>query len=107
MFFQLVNIGWVFFRANSFTDALIVLKKMLFLKDLSFSRIYLLYFGFIAMLYLIHLLEYYFNTNEISIASKWSANVPTYIRAAVYAAVIIILVIFNASEESTFIYFQF
>ncbi|MFZ5353487.1 MAG: MBOAT family O-acyltransferase [Bacillota bacterium] len=107
VFFQLATMGWVLFRANSLHDAAAVLLKMLNFTDFVFYETYYLYFSVIAVLYLLHLLEYYINKHEAVLCSRWTQEVPPYIRAAVYTALIFVLIMFNASEESTFIYFQF
>ncbi|TCO73150.1 D-alanyl-lipoteichoic acid acyltransferase DltB (MBOAT superfamily) [Marinisporobacter balticus] len=107
IFFNLTTIGWVFFRAKSIHEAVFMIKKMITLCDISFSHVYFVYFGFIALLYGIHILEYFIRNNEITLKLFWEKHVPTGIRAAAYMAILIILILLTKTEESSFIYFQF
>lgn len=107
MFFQLTTIGWVFFRAENLSHALHMVKVMLTFSHFSFSSVYLLYFGFIGCLWLLHLVEYQVRKNALSLMAIWRTYFPDYVRAAAYVIVFLILIMFTQGEQSTFIYFQF
>ncbi|QXM05318.1 MBOAT family O-acyltransferase [Crassaminicella indica] len=107
VFFHLTTIGWVFFRAGSFNDALYMIKEMITLSNMTYSPRYFIYFGFIAFLYCIHLLEYFIRKNDITLTKLWEKYFPPFIRAAAYIGILIILILFTKTEESSFIYFQF
>lgn len=107
VFFQLTTIGWVFFRTESLRDAIHMIWKMVSLSDIRFSKIYILYFGFIALLWLLHLAEFAIRRNAYRLVSAWRTYCPDYIRAATYVMIFIILIMFTQREQSSFIYFQF
>ncbi|MTI46711.1 MBOAT family O-acyltransferase [Sporosalibacterium faouarense] len=107
VYFQLTTIGWVFFRADSFTNAIELIKRMLNPSYIHYSPVYIFYFAFIAGLYLIHVIEYYVRENGVKIGQIWEARVPAFIRAGAYIAILFILVLFTKTQQSSFIYFQF
>ena len=106
-FFQLANIGWVLFRAETFRDAVIMLYKMVTFTDVVFSPVYLLYFGFILVLYCFHVAEYIVRRDARGSERFWTRHLPPYARAAVYTILLIIIVLSIKTEQSSFIYFQF
>ncbi|WP_129598216.1 MBOAT family O-acyltransferase [Anaerophilus nitritogenes] len=107
IFFQLTTIGWVFFRASSIYDAIFMIKKMITFSDVSYSMTYVLYFGFVLFLYGVHLVEYFVRKNENTISVYWQKYFSPAVRAAAYIGIVILLILFIQTEESTFIYFQF
>ncbi len=107
VFFQLTNIGWVFFRANGFTDAMIIIRKMFSFSNISYNGIYGVYLVVVMLLYLVHLAEYWVSIYEIQVKTVWTTLIPAYMRAAIYAVIVMLLIVFTTAEESTFIYFQF
>jgi D-alanyl-lipoteichoic acid acyltransferase DltB (MBOAT superfamily) len=114
--FVLVNLAWVFFRANSLSDSLIVLKgisKTIFevpnIKEeilaLNYSGYYLI--GCICIIVFVMVVEYmhYVKSMIVRIKSK-----PLLIRWSLYYATIFIIIIlgrYGNEESSQFIYFQF
>jgi len=107
IFFQLTTVGWVFFRANSISEALILIKKMLDISNIHFSLTSAIYLCIVAALYLLHIAEYYVRKNGAKLVAVWEKYFPAPIRAMVYTTVIIVLILFTKGEENSFIYFQF
>lgn len=107
VFFQLTTIGWVFFRAATLQEALHMIQGMLSLNQIRISPIHLFYFGFIALLWLLHYIEYLVRKNAPVLIGHWQTRVPEFVRAAAYVMVLLILILFTQGEQSTFIYFQF
>lgn len=104
--FILILFSWVFFRATSFTDALDIIKKILFdqgplfignNKDLIYSVC------FLSLLLIIELFEEYKLFNNFSLYN----NSNRLIRHLTYYSVIIIIMLFGVFDSSQFIYFQF
>ncbi len=102
--FLLINIGWVFFRAPSFSVALLWLEKVFLLNthltwDLRFaaeryqSR-------FIAALIVAFFLSFYAK-------NTWQVKFRTNIWTAAGIAFLLIVCIMFMSEDSPFLYFQF
>lgn len=107
--FILVNIGWVFFRANTVQEAFYILKNM-FIISLNFNGINLggigingliLAFGSITFMELVHIIQEhvgmrtFLNTKHIII--RWS----------IYTVIICSILIFGTFNGTEFIYFQF
>jgi alginate O-acetyltransferase complex protein AlgI len=108
VFFHLTVIGWVFFRANSWGDAVHMIKQMTLLGGVSFTKETMLLLAISAGLYLLHIVEFlavkYFKRWSLG----WEAAVPSLIRGAVYAAIaIVLLMLLMNGEASSFIYFAF
>jgi len=105
--FNAVSFGWIFFRASSLSDALIIVERIF----TEFSGV--LYMGssqlqtylallFLAIFYIVQILQYYgyitlyFSKSKFPIAIRWSS----------YLAMIFGLTLFGISNTA-FIYFQF
>jgi alginate O-acetyltransferase complex protein AlgI len=114
--FHLVVFGWIFFRANSVQDAMLLLNNML---DLDFSSTglnvplgygnamldkmeVLISFAMIAVLFLVNRIEMKTSVNDrvqrLMPAGRWLVY---------YAAVMLIFLFGNYSKRMDFIYFQF
>jgi len=107
LFFQLTTIGWVFFRVNNINEAFALVCRMIKLSHLDYHPVYLTYFLFIALLYLLHLAEYFLTIHRKSLVFFWDKYVPEYLRAAIYTIILLVLILFIKTEQNTFIYFQF
>ena len=107
VFFHIVCLGWVLFRAGSFNDALILFNKMLSIGSVFDSRLLFYKLGLVLMLYGFHVLEYFLRKNEIKSGYYWKKYVPSFARAFCYIIIFILLALFTQGEENTFIYFQF
>lgn len=108
VFFHLTVVGWVFFRANSWTDAVSMLKKMTMVGGLQLSKEHAILLAVAAGLYLLHILEYIIVTHFRKWSLAWQLKVPVLVRGLIYASIVIILLlIMTNTESSSFIYFQF
>ncbi len=108
VFFHLTVVGWVFFRANSWSDAVYMLKKMTMVGGLQLTKEHLYLLAIALGLYLLHVIEYFIVTNFRKWSMVWELKIPTIVRGLVYAIIaIIILLLMTERESSSFIYFQF
>ncbi|WP_442602870.1 MBOAT family O-acyltransferase [Paenibacillus sp. KN14-4R] len=108
IFFHMTVIGWVFFRAANMTDALHMVKNMLYFNPLHIPSSLYKYLIMIVLLYALHVLEYVIVQKFRSWSFVWQSRIPTFIRSAVYTGIILIcLFMLLKGEQSTFIYFQF
>ena len=109
--FHLVLFGWVFFRANTISDAFLIIKNA-FLVDLSNIAInvpsfhfnildYLIAFLSIILMESIHLIQ-----TRIPIG-RFVSQQPTWLRWSTYYVAMCAIVFFGAFQHSDFIYFQF
>jgi alginate O-acetyltransferase complex protein AlgI len=99
--------AWVFFRANSLSDALYIIKSMLVLQPVenlnlfSFAADMYLSIILIVILFIADILEDKYNISE-----KLRIQ-PVYMKWAMLAGVVISIFIFGKWEEINFLYFQF
>jgi alginate O-acetyltransferase complex protein AlgI len=107
VYFNLTSIGWVFFRAKTFSQAIFIIKKMFDISSLTVTPFQVKYIMISAGLYFIHVLEYYIRKNEKKLSVKIQEQLPIPVRALGYAAVVVVLIVVAKTEQSTFIYFQF
>lgn len=105
--FILVCFGWVFFRANSLNDALLILNNM-FNFESGFTlakyisiKVLLINFSFIFIMLFLHWWQ-----KEKKFVEYYSDN-PTYLRWGLYFFFIISILYFGGAGEQQFIYFQF
>ncbi|MFH1210177.1 MAG: MBOAT family O-acyltransferase, partial [archaeon] len=104
--FVLVCIAWIFFRANSLSDAFYILTHLF--SGISFSKVYIgidmteliLSIGLIVFLMLVHLIQ-----DKIDITNFISKK-PLWVRWGAYLAVAL-LILFLSAGGTKFIYFQF
>ncbi len=116
MFFQilvtfiLVNIGWIFFRANSFSDAIYIFIHMFSGWGLGFSGIFLGSMGMrnlipasilIVFVWFVHMLQGHKGMRQ------FLSDKPTLVRWSVYLVIIFAIILFGVFEAKEFIYFQF
>jgi D-alanyl-lipoteichoic acid acyltransferase DltB (MBOAT superfamily) len=105
--FALVCLGWLFFRANNLSDALILLKNMFSFAplnnvfDLITPGALLINLALITILELAHYLE----ADKEFIRSLSSR--PALVRWPAYVAVTLAILYLGASASQQFIYFQF
>ena len=106
--FILVNIGWIFFRANNLEDAMYILTHLFTGLTLNFSGIMigtnwtglLIIFISILIMEIFHLIQEHRSMRDF-IASK-----PVMIRWSVYIFLIWLIILWGA-KGADFIYFQF
>lgn len=106
--FVLISFAWIFFRANTLSDASLIISKI-FSPDvfnINFSRFIdpyslCLCIGFILLLEFIQ--GYHKRINLVS----YLAEKPSYVRFAVYTVFLVVLLNFGIFSSKGFIYFQF
>jgi D-alanyl-lipoteichoic acid acyltransferase DltB (MBOAT superfamily) len=104
--FTLISIAWVFFRANTLSDAVLILEKILLQRGpLYYANDVALLFYSLSGIILLLIIEFRreFLPHKIHILN----NHNTYIRYAGYMLVIIIILLFGVFDGGQFIYFQF
>jgi len=101
--FIFVTIIWVFFRSQSFTEAIAVFKFILTNGNTATETLNLpistLIFLAIFIISDVILYNYRFD--------KWSGNLPFVIRWSVYSVLIFAIIVFAGVDNFPFIYFQF
>ena len=115
--FHLVLIAWVFFRANSLNDALLVFEKILTVNPIVFlEQLFTLSFTsdlgltsyelFIAIMSIIFMevIHLYQRHNKMR---NFLSNKPRAIRWSVYYSIVILILLFGEFNLTEFIYFQF
>jgi len=107
--FVLVNIGWIFFRAKTVSDAFYILTH-LFTGSFSFRDKIIpgldwldlsIAIGVILFMELIHLILEHRSIRQF-LDSK-----PLILRWSIYLAIILLILLFGVFNETQFIYFQF
>jgi alginate O-acetyltransferase complex protein AlgI len=107
--FILVNIGWIFFRANSVSDAIYILKNIFFnfvfnlsllASEIGINKI-LYCFTIIGFMELVHIIQ------EHKGIRSFLDNKPTYIRWGLYIIIILSILLLGVFNNTEFIYFQF
>lgn len=105
--FHLVCTGWVFFRSDSISSALLMIKKMLTVNPQQLHMASLHYLAIAAGLYFLHIIERYARARYRDWSGWWEKYFPAPVRALAYTALIVILVLCSHTEQSSFIYFKF
>lgn len=105
--FVLSSIAWIFFRAESTSDAFYILSHIFSIS--TFTHLNLFEFPVDMYLSVILLIFLYFIEilEEKSIISNSLKASPVYVRLTVYAVAIFALFILGTWESADFIYFQF
>ena len=107
--FILVNIAWIFFRANSLSDAWYIMTHMLMINgikdsinNLGLRRLELLIgITAIAFMIFVHILQ------EKKPIRSYLSGKPTWLKWTIYILFIDIILTFGVFNRSQFIYFQF
>ena len=103
--FMLTCFAWVFFRANSLDDALLIIRKMATFKGpiwFENGSMLMYSFGAIFLLLAVEAKQEYFKASFSLMNNKnW------VIRNAVYALLIILILLIGVFDGGQFIYFQF
>lgn len=106
---HLVLIGWIFFRANSLSDAILIFSNMI---QINLSQISTLKLSFswyeitisVLSIFILEIIHYI--QRKRSIIGLINSQ-PLWLRYAAYYAIIIYILIFGQFEQTDFIYFQF
>ncbi len=107
--FALVNIGWVFFRANTFSDATYILTHLFTGISLHFKGLNIgvgwvdlgIVLGALAFMEFVHVIQ------EHKSIRQFMDTKPIALRWTVYVILIVAILVFGAHESAEFIYFQF
>ena len=115
--FGLTSVAWIFFRANTIMDALVVGKRILFMRNLHLpeSWVFRTAFGLdekdftmgIIALMIFIIVEF---ISRKTVIRKHLVKQPIYFRWPIYLALIFAIIIFGyygSSDPTDFIYFQF
>lgn len=106
IYFHLVVLGWVFFRAGDPETALAMVKSMLAPGGFSLDGVSRAVLLAVPALYLLHLVEHLVRRDGV-LPALWRSRVPAALRGLAYAVVIILVMTFMGSEQNSFIYFRF
>jgi len=107
--FILVSIGWIFFRANSISDAFYIIKNIFKGWGSGFSEVKLvaggmrtlIAFALIGFMGIVHVIQ------ERGSAKQFLNKRPLVLRWAIYLAIMVLIILFGVFNEVQFIYFQF
>jgi alginate O-acetyltransferase complex protein AlgI len=105
--FALVNIGWIFFRANTLGEARYILTHLFTGLDQGISDLGLGVFGLLYFLTLIIVLEFIDLIQEHEGMRRFFSARPAWFRWSAYLILIVWILLFGVFEKTTFIYFQF
>ena len=103
--FSLISFTWIFFRANTFSDAFYVITNMFGSTSYDFSIISE-FRAWIAIFAPIILLGIEGLTKSQKVTS-WYIKSPTLVRLSSYGLLLAVIIIFGAYDNKSFIYFQF
>lgn len=107
--FNLTSFGWIFFRANSFSDAIYIVTHLFSDWNLNFLRSSVIFnrvnliiiFFFILFMELVHFVQEKKGIRPIFY------KLPAYIRIFLYYLIIMIILLSGVFNKTQFIYFQF
>jgi D-alanyl-lipoteichoic acid acyltransferase DltB (MBOAT superfamily) len=113
--FSIVTFLWIFFRADTFSDAIIVVKNLFNWKAENFVNGSLYELGLTAneflwvLIFIVLMLVVEYYNSFVNSISKWIAKQHIVLRWGSYLAFVLIILIFGAygGEQQEFIYFQF
>lgn len=107
--FVLVNIGWVFFRANTLKDAFYILAHMF--QNISFNvpkfNIGEGYMGLLYCFVIILFMEFVHLIQEHRRVRQFLDTKPIALRWSMYLILLLSILLFGVFENTPFIYFQF
>jgi D-alanyl-lipoteichoic acid acyltransferase DltB (MBOAT superfamily) len=106
--FNLVCLGWIFFRANSVSDAWYIITHLFSNSSLSFLTFNVAGMGnLIITVFFIFVLETVHYIQEKRGISNTFSKMPGYIRRLCYVILLLIILLFGVFNKTPFIYFQF
>ncbi len=107
--FILVNLGWIFFRSNSISDAFYILKNLFSNISLNLSNVAIGigWSGLIILLSSIIFMEIIHIIQEHIGMRRFLSDRPLFVRWSAYVLIIIFILLFGAFNGTAFIYFQF
>lgn len=106
--FHLALFAWIFFRANSLSDAFLIIENMTRIDFANLKMGYVLTGFSIKMAFLaIVFLEIVHFIRERTSLNALVSRQPALVRWGIYYALIMVILLFGVFEEAEFIYFQF
>lgn len=106
--FHLVAFSWIFFRANSLSDALLIVSKIFdFSEPVAPSYLALGSYGFAIVIIGILAAEVIDHQLRKGKFKRYFEQKPIYIRWASYLLLLILIIILGIYDKVEFIYFQF
>jgi alginate O-acetyltransferase complex protein AlgI len=107
LMFQATTVGWIFFRGKGIDVALTLIQRMFTPEMLRLTPLATRYLPVIAVLYLLHVGEFWVRQKEEVLVDWWHRWFPAPLRALTYTAAGAILLLMTRLEETAFIYFRF
>lgn len=107
IFFHLICIGWVFFRAASLSQAVHMTGMMLIPRQIHINLYIGKFLAIILVLYLLHMIENWVLEHFAEIKAKWHGSLSAPVKAAFYTIFILALILFSQGQSNSFIYFKF
>ena len=106
--FHLVVFAWIFFRANTISDALYIVRRLLVDADFStFELVGLNSYEWIVTIMAILFMELVHSLQEYSAIRQTFSKTPVWLRLGMYYALIMLVIIWGKFDHREFIYFQF
>jgi len=102
--YSIVLIAWLFFRAENFSSAFYIFKKIVFWQESEFAYRFLsITSTYFIMIIVLDIVEYYYKRHDFLLVLKPS------IRFGMIASIFLIIVVymFTVSKPMPFVYFQF
>ena len=105
--FIVVNIGWVFFRANSLSDAVYIITHLFkgpfyTAAPMGSGKLGLVFsLGLIAFMESIHMMQEHVHMRQ------FLSKRPIFVRWPIYMTIILLILLFGVFNDTEFIYFQF
>jgi|SRR3989338_597282 len=100
--FILVLVGWIFFRADTISEALYIIKKII--SEFSLSSIEIFYPKRLAIVIGFIIIEWAQRHKEHPLRVD---GYPSWVRMIIYYFIIAIILLFGVYDYAPFIYFQF
>lgn len=107
IFFNLVCIGWLYFRADDIAMANAMFGAMLNPGTFVFEPAFLKCLALTAFLYLLHVGEWWLRRHYGELRNWWTGRVPGMLRGLLCALFVVALLSFASSGVNGFIYFKF
>ena len=108
--FSFCSLAWVFFRAETFRDAVYVLThigKGFSQEGMRFHNVRINAVGLVKLLLLCGILAVYDFADKRNDVIEWIGKRKAAVRWSIYTALVFIIFLFAQIDENSFIYFQF
>jgi alginate O-acetyltransferase complex protein AlgI len=102
--FALITFSWIFFRANSLSDAMLFIGNMFSKSLIQMPKVFP---KLVILLLVFFIIIEWFGRNESYALAKIGSKVPRFVRWSFYSFLIFLIGMYMQTEKITFIYFQF